>query len=57
MEVVDATTIRVNLGRPQPLFLPAMASQYGPSVVSPTAVEENKTEDDLTCPRSLVHRL
>ena len=46
MEVVDATTIRFNLGRPQPLFLPAMASQYGPSVVSPAAVEENKTEDD-----------
>jgi peptide/nickel transport system substrate-binding protein len=46
MEVVDATTIRFNLGRPQPLFLPAMASQYGPSVVSPTAVAENRTEDD-----------
>jgi peptide/nickel transport system substrate-binding protein len=46
MEVVDSTTIRFNLGRPQPLFLPAMASQYGPSVVSPTAVAEHRTEDD-----------
>ncbi len=46
MEVVDPTTIRFKLGRPQPLFLPAMASQYGPSVVSPAAVEENKTDDD-----------
>jgi len=46
MEVVDATTLRFNLGRPQPLFLPAMASQYGPSVISPTAIAENATEDD-----------
>lgn len=46
MEVVDATTLRFNLGRPQPLFLPAMASQYGPSVVSPTAVAENRSDDD-----------
>ena len=46
MEVVDATTLRFNLGRPQPLFLSAMASQYGPSVVSPTAIQENATEDD-----------
>ena len=46
IEVVDGTTIRFNLGRPQPLFLPAMASQYGPLVVSPTAVAENKTDED-----------
>jgi peptide/nickel transport system substrate-binding protein len=46
MEVVDETTLRFNLGKPQPLFLPAMASQYGPSVVSPAAVEANRTEDD-----------
>ena len=46
MEVVDPTTIRFNLGRPQPLFLAAMASQYGPFIVSPTAVQENKTDDD-----------
>jgi peptide/nickel transport system substrate-binding protein len=46
IEVVDATTVRFNLGRPQPLFLAAMASSYGPFVVSPTAVEANKTDDD-----------
>ena len=46
MEVVDATTLRFNLDRPQPLFLPAMASQYGPSVVSPTAIRENATDED-----------
>src|ERR671911_268406 len=46
MEVVDETTLRFNLGSPQPLFLAAMASSYGPSVISPTAIEENATEDD-----------
>ena len=46
MEVVGPTTIRFNLGRSQPLFLPAMSSQYGPSVVSPTAVAKHKTADD-----------
>jgi peptide/nickel transport system substrate-binding protein len=46
MEVVDPQTIRFNLGKPQPLFLPAMASQYGPSVVSPKAVAEHKTKED-----------
>jgi peptide/nickel transport system substrate-binding protein len=46
MEVVDATTIRFNLGRSQPLFLAAMASEYGPFIVNPAAVEANKTEED-----------
>ncbi len=46
MEVVDPATIRFNLGRPQPLFLPAMASQYGPSVISPTAIRENASDED-----------
>jgi peptide/nickel transport system substrate-binding protein len=46
MEVVDETTIRFNLGTPQPLFLAAMASSYGPMVISPTAIAENATEDD-----------
>ncbi len=46
IEVVDATTVRFNLGTPQPLFLAAMASCYGPYVVSPTAVEANKRDDD-----------
>jgi peptide/nickel transport system substrate-binding protein len=46
MEVVDETTLRFNLGSPQPLFLAAMASSYGPMVISPTALAENATEDD-----------
>jgi peptide/nickel transport system substrate-binding protein len=46
MEVVDATTITFTLDRPSPLFLPAMASEYGPLVVNPRMVEANKTEDD-----------
>src|SRR5215208_1156665 len=46
MEVVDDTTLRFNLGSPQPLFLAAMASSYGPMVISPTALAENATEDD-----------
>ncbi|MBW3632374.1 MAG: ABC transporter substrate-binding protein [Chloroflexi bacterium] len=46
MEVIDETTLRFNLGSPQPLFLAAMASSYGPMVISPTALAENATEDD-----------
>jgi peptide/nickel transport system substrate-binding protein len=46
MEVVDDTTLRFNLGSPQPLFLAAMASAYGPSVISPTAIAENATKED-----------
>jgi peptide/nickel transport system substrate-binding protein len=46
MEVVDDTTLRFNLGSPQPLFLSAMASSYGPMVISPTALAENATDDD-----------
>jgi peptide/nickel transport system substrate-binding protein len=44
--VVDPTTIRFDLGRPQPLFLPAMAAEYGPFVVNTRFVEEHKTDDD-----------
>jgi peptide/nickel transport system substrate-binding protein len=46
MEVVDATTITFHLDRPSPLFLPAMASEYGPLIVNPRMVEENKTDED-----------
>jgi peptide/nickel transport system substrate-binding protein len=46
MEVVDPTTITFHLDRPSPLFLPAMASEYGPLIVNPRMVEENKTEED-----------
>lgn len=46
IEVVDPVTVRFNLGSPQPLFLAAMASSYGPFIVNPVAVEENATDDD-----------
>jgi peptide/nickel transport system substrate-binding protein len=46
IEVVDDQTIRFNLGKPQPLFLSAMASSYGPFVINPREIEENKTEED-----------
>lgn len=46
IEVVDDLTVRFNLGKPQPLFLAAMASAYGPFVVNTKYVEENKTEED-----------
>jgi peptide/nickel transport system substrate-binding protein len=42
----DANTIMFKLSYGTDIFLAAMASQYGPLVVSPTAVEENATEDD-----------
>jgi peptide/nickel transport system substrate-binding protein len=46
IEVVDDVTVRFNLGRPQPLFLAAMASSFGPYIVSPKAWEDNATEED-----------
>jgi peptide/nickel transport system substrate-binding protein len=46
IEIVDDLTVRFNLGKPQPLFLAAMASAYGPFVTSAAAVEANKTEED-----------
>ncbi len=46
IEVVDDLTVRFNLGRPQPLFLAAMASSYGPFIVNTKYVEEHKTDDD-----------
>ncbi|MCA9879411.1 MAG: ABC transporter substrate-binding protein [Thermomicrobiales bacterium] len=46
LAVVDATTVSFTLDRPSPLFLPAMASEYGPFVINPRMVEENKTEED-----------
>src|SRR5215211_4731066 len=46
IEVVDDLTVRFNLGTPQPLFLAAMASSYGPFVVNTKYLEENKTDED-----------
>ncbi len=46
MEVVDDVTIKFIMNKPEPLFLAAMSSEYGPLIVSPTGVEEHKTADD-----------
>jgi peptide/nickel transport system substrate-binding protein len=46
LEVVDDLTVRFNLGKPQPLFLSALASSYGPMIINPKYVEENKTDED-----------
>jgi peptide/nickel transport system substrate-binding protein len=46
MVAVDPVTIRFDLGRPQPLFLPAMASSYGPLIANPAMVEQHKTDAD-----------
>lgn len=46
IQVVDDVTVRFDLGRPQPLFLAALASSFGPFVVSPSAWKENASDDD-----------
>lgn len=46
MEAVNPTTIKFTMTKPEPLFLAAMASEYGPLIISPTAIEENKTDAD-----------
>ncbi|RIK46236.1 MAG: ABC transporter substrate-binding protein [Chloroflexi bacterium] len=43
---VDKNTVKFTLDTGNDIFLAAMASQYGPLVVSPAAVEANKTPDD-----------
>ncbi len=46
IEAVDEVTVRFNLGKPQPLFLAAMAASYGPFIVNVKNMEENKTDED-----------
>jgi peptide/nickel transport system substrate-binding protein len=46
ISVADVGKVQFRLKAADPLFLAAMASQYGPYVVSPAAVEANGTEDD-----------
>lgn len=46
IEVVDPQTVTFHLPKAEPLFLAAMASSYGPFVVSSAAVEAHKTDDD-----------
>jgi peptide/nickel transport system substrate-binding protein len=42
----DANTITFNLPAASPIFLDAMASNWGPYTISPAAVDANKTEGD-----------
>lgn len=46
MTVVDPATIQFTFDRPEPLFLAAMSSEYGPLVVNAGLVAEYKAEDD-----------
>ncbi|MBX6341406.1 MAG: ABC transporter substrate-binding protein [Thermomicrobiaceae bacterium] len=43
---VDAKTVKFTLDQGNPIFEAALASQYGPFVVSPAAVEQHKKEGD-----------
>src|ERR671916_1312081 len=42
----DAATVVFDLGKPQPLFEAAIASQYGPQVVNATLLREHETDGD-----------
>ncbi len=42
----DANTVVFKLNQSNEIFIAAMASQYGPLIVSPAQVEENKTDED-----------
>lgn len=42
----DDVTLRFDFDHPQPLFLAAMASSFGPFIVSPKAWKDNATEYD-----------
>lgn len=46
IEVLDDRTLAINLERPQPLLLSALAGAFGTWVVNPRYVQENATEDD-----------
>src|SRR5688500_17396009 len=46
MVILDEHTLRFDLGRPQPLFLSAMASPFGPYIVNPRVVEARRTAED-----------
>lgn len=46
MSVVDPATLRFTFSAPQPLFLSAMASEYGPLVVNAKLVDQHKTAED-----------
>jgi len=43
---VDKQTVKFKISPGNDIFLAMLASQYGPLVVSPTAMDQNKTADD-----------
>lgn len=45
IDAPDATTLVVTLNGPQPSFLDALASPWGPKVISPTAMAANAGDD------------
>jgi len=46
ISVENPTTVKFTMNKPEPLFLSAMASEYGPFIMSMKAMEEHKTEAD-----------
>lgn len=46
MTAVDPTTVRFTMTKPEPLFLAAMSSIYGPMIISPAAIQEHATPED-----------
>ena len=48
METPDAKTFVITLGMPQPSFLDALASPWGPKVISPKALAEHAGSDNAT---------
>ena len=48
METPDAKTFVIKLGMPQPSFLDALASPWGPKVISPKALAEHAGSDNAT---------
>ena len=47
METPDAETIVFNLGVPQPLFIAAVASTYGPQIVNAAVAMEHEVDGDF----------
>ncbi len=46
MDATDATTLVITLKQPQPSFLDALASPWGPKAISPTAMAANAGSDN-----------
>ena len=47
MTVKDAQTLEFNLGAPQPLFVTALASTYGPQIIDAKGAKAFEEDDDL----------